>query len=238
MSANDGHSTTFIPMNITDLSEEDRPREKFEAQGADGLSTSELLAILIGSGNNEENAVQLMQRIMNCCDGSLCTLGRMSISELCAFKGVGKAKAITLLAACEVGRRRALEDSRQRVTFRNSQQIYEYFLSKMQDKPTEESHVMLLNNNLRLISSKLISRGGITGTVVDVRLILKEALLAGATNIVLCHNHPSGNPRPSQQDDALTEKVKQSAQLMDIRLLDHLIVTSDEYYSYQEEGRL
>lgn len=224
--------------NILDWSEEDRPREKFETLGAESLTPAELLAILIGSGSTEENAVQLMQRIMSVCGGSLATLGRQGIADLCRFKGVGKAKAITILAACELGRRRAQEEGRERKSFRTATDIYAFYHARLRDKSVEESHVLLLNNQLKLISSRLISRGGITATVVDVRLVLREAITAGATHIALCHNHPSGNARPSRQDDDLTEKVKKAAQLMDIGLIDHVIVTDGAYYSYQEEGRL
>lgn len=227
-----------MKLSITDLNAEDRPREKFEAHGGDSLSSAELLAILIGSGNAEENAVQLMQRILGDCSNSLTGLGRMSIGELCKYKGMGPAKAISLLAACELGRRRALEDGRNKRQFQSAEDIYSFYLSKLRDTMVEESHVLLLNNNLRLLGSKLISRGGITGTVVDIRLVLKEALLAGATKMALCHNHPSGNPRPSRQDDDLTERLKEAAKQVEIQLIDHVIVTDGCYYSYQTEGRL
>lgn len=226
-----------MKISITDLALDDRPREKFIANGATALTTSELLAILIGSGNTDENAVGLMQRIMGDCEGSLTQLGRKTIAELCQYKGVGPAKAITILAACEIGVRRGGEtDLRTRV--KDSSDIYAYFKPKMQDLPHEESHVLLLNQNLTIIGSKLIGRGGITGTVVDVRMLLKEALMANATNIALAHNHPSGNLRPSREDDRITEKIKTAARTMDINLIDHIIVTDNGYYSYQDEGRI
>lgn len=227
-----------VKFSITDMSLEDRPREKFESLGPDVLSVSELLAILIGSGSAKENAVQLMQRVMKDCDGSLATLGRMSIKDLCRYNGMGPAKAITVLAACELGRRRLREDSTHIRRITSATDIYRYFLDKVRDSPVEESHILLLSRSLGILGSKLISRGGITGTVVDVRMILREALLANATQIVLMHNHPSGSTRPSVQDDSLTEKVKHAAETMDIHLLDHVIVTDGAYYSYQEEGRL
>ena len=207
-----------MKLNITDLALDDRPREKFEAQGPTQLTTSELLAILIGSGNTDENAVSLMQRILNDCGGSLTTLGRKTIAELCQYKGVGPAKAITILAACEIGVRRGGETC-QRTQVTSAEDIYDYFRPKMQD-------------------SRLISRGGITGTVVDIRMILKEALMANATNIALAHNHPSGNLKPSREDDHLTERLKKAAQTMDIKLIDHVIVTDKGYYSYNDEGRI
>ncbi len=227
-----------MKLSITDLSLEDRPREKFEALGASSLSTAELLAILIGSGSQDENAVQLMQRVMNDCKGSLACLGRKSIAELCQYKGLGPAKAITMLAACELGNRRALENAQAKKVFTSANDIYNYFLPILRDKSIEESHILLLKNNLSLITSKLISRGGITGTVVDIRLILKEALLAGATHIALCHNHPSGNAKPSRQDDELTKRLKLAAKQIDITLIDHIIVTDGNFYSYSNEGCL
>ena len=225
-------------MNITDLSLDDRPREKFAAHGAATLSKAELLAILIGSGNTEENAVQLMQRVMNDCQGSLATLGNMGIDSLCRYKGMGPAKAISVLAACELGRRRMAEGMELRPQLTSSADIFAYMTPRLKGTPVEECHAILLNNHLRVVGCKLISRGGITGTVVDVRLVLREALLCNATHLALCHNHPSGNPRPSGEDDRLTQKLKAAAATMDLRLIDHIILTDEAYFSYQDEGRL
>ncbi len=225
-------------MNITDLSQDDRPREKFAAHGAATLSKAELLAILIGSGNTEENAVQLMQRIMNDCQGSLATLGNMGIDSLCRYKGMGPAKAISVLAACELGRRRMAEGMELRPQLTSSADLFAYMTPRLKGTPVEECHAILLNNHLRVVGCKLISRGGITGTVVDVRLVLREALLCNATHLALCHNHPSGNPRPSGEDDRLTQKLKAAAATMDLRLIDHIILTDEAYFSYQDEGRL
>ena len=225
-------------MNITDLSQDDRPREKFAAHGAATLSKAELLAILIGSGNTEENAVQLMQRIMNDCQGSLATLGNMGIDSLCRYKGMGPAKAISVLAACELGRRRMAEGMELRPQLTSSADIFAYMTPRLKGTPVEECHAILLNNHLRVVGCKLISRGGITGTVVDVRLVLREALLCNATHLALCHNHPSGNPQPSGEDDRLTQKLKAAAATMDLRLIDHIILTDEAYFSYQDEGRL
>lgn len=225
-------------MNITDLSLDDRPREKFAAHGASALSKAELLAILIGSGNTEENAVQLMQRVMNDCQGSLATLGNMGIDSLCRYKGMGPAKAISVLAACELGRRRMAEGMELRPQLTSSADIFAYMTPRLKGTPVEECHAILLNNHLRVVGCKLISRGGITGTVVDVRLVLREALLCNATHLALCHNHPSGNPRPSGEDDRLTQKLKAAAATMDLRLIDHIILTDEAYFSYQDEGRL
>ena len=225
-------------MNITDLSQDDRPRAKFAAHGAATLSKAELLAILIGSGNTEENAVQLMQRIMNDCQGSLATLGNMGIDSLCRYKGMGPAKAISVLAACELGRRRMAEGMELRPQLTSAADIFAYMTPRLKGTPVEECHAILLNNHLRVVGCKLISRGGITGTVVDVRLVLREALLCNATHLALCHNHPSGNPRPSGEDDRLTQKLKAAAATMDLRLIDHIILTDEAYFSYQDEGRL
>lgn len=225
-------------MNITDLSQDDRPREKFAAHGAATLSKAELLAILVGSGNTEENAVQLMQRIMNDCQGSLATLGNMGIDSLCRYKGMGPAKAISVLAACELGRRRMAEGMELRPQLTSSADIFAYMTPRLKGTPVEECHAILLNNHLRVVGCKLISRGGITGTVVDVRLVLREALLCNSTHLALCHNHPSGNPRPSGEDDRLTQKLKAAAATMDLRLIDHIILTDEAYFSYQDEGRL
>ena len=226
-----------MKLSITDLSLDDRPREKFIVQGAGSLTTSELLAILIGSGNTDENAVGLMQRILSDCKGSLTTLGRKTIAELCQYKGVGPAKAITILAACEIGVRRGSE-SDQRVKVVGAADIYNFFKPKMQDLSHEECYVLLLSQSLSILGSKLLSKGGITGTVVDVRILLKEALLANATCIALAHNHPSGHTKPSKEDDRLTEKVKTAARVMDITLIDHIIVADKGFYSYREEGRI
>ena len=225
-------------MNITDLSLDDRPREKFAAHGAATLSKAELLAILIGSGTTEENAVQLMQRIMNDCQGSLATLGNMGIDSLCRYKGMGPAKAISVLAACELGRRRMAEGMELRPQLTSSADIFAYMTPRLKGTPVEECHAILLNNHLRVVGCKLISRGGITGTVVDVRLVLREALLCNATHLALCHNHPAGNPRPSGEDDRLTQKLKAAAATMDLRLIDLIILTDEAYFSYQDEGRL
>lgn len=225
-----------MKINITELALEDRPREKFMQSGAESLTKAELLAILIGSGNREENAVQLMQHVLNDCHGSLAVLGRMSIQELRQYNGLGEAKAITLLASCALATRRMAEEVETKA-IQSSDDIYSYF-SRLRDLPHEEMHLLLLNNSLHVISSKLISRGGITGTVVDIRLVMREALLANATHIAITHNHPSGSLRPSREDNQLTEKVKKAATMMDIHLIDHVIVTDRGFYSYADEGTL
>ena len=227
-----------MKLSITDLQTDDRPREKFMRLGASHLSEAELLAILIGSGNTEENAVQLMQRVLTDCGGSLNALGRMPIDDLCRYRGMGSAKAITLLAACELGRRRMSEEVKLNDRFDSAENVYRYFLGKMQHLDVEECRVMLLNTQLRYVADCCLSRGGIGKTVVDIRLALKQALLHNATRMILCHNHPTGVAQPSADDDHLTQKLKRAAETLDLRLLDHVIVADAGYYSYAEHGRL
>lgn len=225
-------------INIKDLPLDDRPREKMMARGAAALSDAELLAILIGSGNTEESAVGLMQRILRDCEGSLNTLGRMTVDELMRrYKGIGEAKAITLLAACELGNRRRREEVKEGRFVHDSSDAYNYF-SDMTDLPLEECRVLLLRQNHSIIGSALVSKGGIAGAVVDVREVLRHAILARATTIVLCHNHPSGNLHPSREDDQLTRRVNEACRAADIRLLDHIIVANTGYYSYSEQGKI
>ncbi len=225
-------------LTIKQWKENERPRERLAELGAGALSNSELLAILIGSGNATETAVGLMHRILSDCGGNLNRLGKMTLPELCAYNGIGPAKAITIMAACELGKRRQSEDVEERKRISSSCDIYNYFHPVMCDLPTEECHVLLLNQALNIIGSKCVGRGGITATVVDVRLVLREALLARATQIALCHNHPSGNVHPSKEDDKLTTRLKQAAAAMDITLIDHIVLTDGSYFSYSDEGRL
>ncbi len=225
-------------LTIKQWKENERPRERLAELGAGALSNSELLAILIGSGNATETAVGLMRRILSDCGGNLNRLGKMTLPELCAYNGIGPAKAITIMAACELGKRRQSEDVEERKRISSSCDIYNYFHPVMCDLPTEECHVLLLNQALNIIGSKCVGRGGITATVVDVRLVLREALLARATQIALCHNHPSGNVHPSKEDDKLTTRLKQAAAAMDITLIDHIVLTDGSYFSYSDEGRL
>lgn len=225
-------------LSIAQWDEADRPREKLERLGPQALSNAELLAILIGSGSADESAVDLMRRVLQDCGGSLRRLGRMPMAALCAYKGIGPAKAVTLMAACELGRRRAAEPAEQRPQMATSRDIYNYFLPLMQDLPTEECHVMLLNQQLRLIGSRCVGRGGLSSTLVDVRCVMYEAITARASALALCHNHPSGATRPSADDDRLTERVAQAARLLDVRLVDHIVLAEGGYFSYADEGRL
>ena len=225
-------------LNINQWAEEDRPREKLMRLGAEGLTNAELLAILIGSGSTTESAVDLMKRLLNECGNNLNTLGKKSISDLMEYKGIGEAKAITILAACELGKRRQHEKAQERERMDNSMAIYNYMLPKMQDLDIEEAWVLLMNQNYKLIRAERLSRGGITETAVDVRMIIKQAVLCNATIVAITHNHPSGSTRPSKDDDRLTERVKKACDVMRLFFADHVIVTDGNYYSYRDQGKL
>ena len=225
-------------LTITQWAEEDRPREKMMMHGASALSNAELLAILIGSGNAEESAVELMRKVLNDYHNNLNELGKASIDDLCRYKGIGSAKAISILAASELGKRRKEEAVKERVTILSSKDVYDCFYPLMCDLPTEEFWVLMLNQASKIIDKVKISAGGLSATAVDVRCILREALVKRTSAIVLCHNHPSGNIRPSKEDDLLTRHVAQASECMDIRLVDHIILTDGAFYSYADEGRI
>lgn len=228
----------FGSLPINTWAEDDRPREKLARIGADNLSNAELLAILIGSGNTSESAVDLMKHILRDCDNNLGILGRKSIAELTAYNGIGEAKAITILAACELGKRREHEEKLQRLDLSTPDDIYAHLLPKVRDLDVEEAYIVLMNNNFKHIKTVRLSHGGITETAVDVRLIIKEAVLCNATVVALAHNHPSGNTHPSGNDDRLTKQVKQACDTMRLHFLDHIIVTDGDYYSYRENGKV
>ena len=223
-------------LTINNWAEEDRPREKMASLGAEALSNAELLAILIGSGSTKESAVDLMKRVLADSKNNLNTLGKMSIHELCQYNGIGEAKAITILAACELGKRRQMESPEERPDLGTATRLYNYMHPIMQDLDVEEFWVLLLNQHYRLIKKVRISHGGITETAVDIRIIMKEAVLANTTILAVCHNHPSGNLKPSRQDDELTKSIKRACELMHIHFLDHVIITDGQYYSYHESG--
>ena len=226
-------------LTIKEWAEEDRPREKLLLKGAVALSNAELLAILIGSGNAEESAVQVAQHILRAANHNLYDLGKMTIAQLTAnFKGIGEAKAVTIAAAMELARRRALSEAPARDSIGNSRDAYLIFYALLCDLPHEELWVATLNRNNKVISKVKISQGGISQTAVDVRLNLKAGIDTLASGLVLCHNHPSGNLRPSREDDRLTERVKETAKLMEITLLDHIILSATGYYSYADEGNI
>lgn len=225
-------------LNINQWAEEDRPREKMMLHGAGALSNAELLAILIGSGSTDESAVELMRKVLADYRNSLSELGKSGVEELCRYKGIGPAKAITLLAASELGRRRKEEGTLERLQVRSSEDIYRLFYPLMCDLPVEECWILLLNQAGKVIDRIRISQGGLASTAVDIRCVLREALIRRAVSMVLCHNHPSGNLRPSREDDRLTESLRQAAVTVNLRLLDHVIVTDGKYYSYADEGRI
>ncbi len=224
--------------SIKNWNEDDRPREKLLLKGRIALSDAELIAILIGSGSRNESAVSLSQRILASVDNNLSELGRLSIPELMEFKGIGEAKAISIAAAMELGRRRRTGEALERKKITSSNSVFEYVQPIIGELPHEEFWILYLNNSNKIIKSAQLSKGGITGTVVDVRLAFKEALQLGAVGIILAHNHPSGTLKPSQADIQLTKKLKVAGDSLDIKVLDHLIITEKAYFSFADENML
>ncbi len=223
---------------IKDWALDDRPREKMMAKGAESLSNAELMAILIGSGIPGISAVDLMRQILRDYNDSLKLLGRATLKDLMKYKGMGEAKAITVLAACQLAQRRLSESVQEKKRISSSRDVYDFFLPLMQDLSIEECHLLLLRQNLTVIGETMLSKGGITGAAVDIRLALKKAILSDAPVVALCHNHPSGSPNPSVHDDKLTHDFYQACQMMNIHLLDHVVLVDGDYYSYEEQGRL
>ena len=224
-------------LNINQWAKEDRPREKMADLGTEALSNAELLAILIGSGSTDESAVELMKHVLADCNNNLNTLGKKSIHDLTKYKGIGEAKASTILAACELGKRRQAESPEERPDLSTATKIYRHMHHLMQDLDVEEFWVLLMNQHYRLIKKVKISHGGITETAVDIRIIFKEAVLANATILAVCHNHPSGNLTPSRADEELTKSIQKACELMRIYFMDHVIVTDGQYYSFHELGK-
>ena len=224
--------------SIKSWAEEDRPREKMQLKGKHSLSDAELLAILMGSGNRDESAVELGKRILHSVDGDLNQLGKKSIKELMIFKGVGEAKAISIIAALELGRRRQLTDIKTRPQIKSSRSAYDLLAPLLVDLPHEEFWILLLNRGNKVLAREQVSIGGVTGTVVDAKVIFKKALLGQATSIILCHNHPSGTLRPSQADIDITKKLKAAGETLEIKVLDHLIISELGYYSFADEGMM
>ena len=228
--------------SIKEWAEEDRPREKMMARGAQALTKSELLAIIIGSGTTRKSAVELMSDILEDCEGRLANLSKMSLEALTRYDGIGPAKALSIMAAAEIGRRRAMESASDLHQIRNGQDVMTYMRPKVQDLTHEESWVLLLNNNAGIIRCVHLSSGGLTETAVDVRMLLKEALLSNATCFILVHNHPSGKLVPSNADKDLTNHVQKAGRAVNIRMIDHVIVTDsadmDHYFSFAEQGYL
>lgn len=227
----------YVPINQWD--EELRPREKLLEQGKDALSTAELLAIIIGSGTRNKSAVELMEEVLSDCDHKLLLLNRMSVKELMKYNGIGEAKALAIVAAAEIGRRRAKEEVSSAFTqIQEARQVYDYMYPDIRELTHEEGWALLLNNAARLIKRVRISQGGRTETSVDIRIVLKEVLLADATCLIFVHNHPSGNVSPSRSDQELTKNLQKACETMHVRLLDHVIVTDGEYYSFADNGLL
>jgi DNA repair protein RadC len=221
--------------SIKNWSQDDQPREKLRDKGRAALSDAELIAILIGSGNREESAVALCKRIFASADNNLNALGKLSIQQLMTFKGIGEAKAITIAAALELGRRRRIEDALQLEKIISSRSVFHIMQPIIGELPHEEFWILYLNNSNKVVQKNQLSKGGITGTLADVRLVLKNALEVGATALILCHNHPSGTLKPSQADKDITQKLKLAAESLDIKVLDHLIVTEKAYFSFADE---
>ncbi|OPZ99052.1 MAG: hypothetical protein BWY72_00535 [Bacteroidetes bacterium ADurb.Bin416] len=225
--------------SIKEWALEDRPREKLLSQGAGNLSNAELIAILLGSGSRSESALDLAKRILLAANNNLNELGKLSLNTLSGnFKGVGPVKAVVLSAALELGRRRRSADILPKHQIHNSRDIYTLFHPKLADLSHEECWVLLMNNQHRIIDNIRISHGGVSETTVDPKIVLKHALDKLASSIVICHNHPSGNPRPSTADDKITQKLKLACNNLDIQLTDHIIVSEGLYYSYADEGKL
>ena len=225
-------------MTIKSWALDDRPREKLLAKGRTALSNAELIAILIGSGNKEESAVDLSKRILQSVDHNINRLGRMSVEKLMKFKGIGEAKAITILTALELGKRREHEPSSEIKKIATSKDVFYLMNPLFMDKTFEEFWVIYLNNSNKILSKELCSKGGITSTVVDIRLLYKRALELSAVGVIVCHNHPSGNTKPSVSDRELTNKIKQAGESLDIQLLDHLIITEKSYFSFADQGEI
>jgi len=225
-------------LSFKDRADEDKPREKLLLQGVRALSNAELLAIILGSGNTEETVIELSQRILASAGNNLTALGKVSINQLVSdFRGIGKAKAISIIAALELGKRRKAEEQTV-VRIKNSKDIYNAFYPVLSDLACEECWVMFLSRSNRIIDKLRISQGGVSETTIDAKIVIKEAVIRLASGLVLCHNHPSGNIYPSVQDDYLTQKLIACARLFDITLFDHLVFCDSGYYSYADEGRL
>lgn len=224
--------------SIKNWAEEDRPREKLLNKGIDTLSDAELIAILIGSGNRDESAVELSKRILTSFKNNLNELGKASVNNLKKFKGIGEAKAISIVASLELGKRRKIQEVLEKKQIKSSKDIFEIFANKLGDLPYEEFWLVLLNRANKIIDLSKISKGGVSGTIADLKIILKYAIEKTASGIIVCHNHPSGNISPSDSDISLTEKIKKACEIIDIPLLDHLIVTDSSYYSFSDEGFL
>jgi len=225
-------------LGIKAWAEEDRPREKLLLKGKTTLSDAELIAILIGSGSRDESAVDLSKRILSSASNNLNQLGKVSIDELQKFKGIGEAKAISIAAALELGRRRKESDPIKRAKVTQSSVVFDYMREVMDDLPHEEFWVLLLNRGNQILEKVNISKGGVSQTIVDAKIVFKMAIDKLASSIILCHNHPSGNLKPSEADKQLTKKIKEAGIILDLPILDHLIFADNKYLSFADEGLL
>ncbi|WP_421810028.1 RadC family protein [Flagellimonas sp.] len=228
----------LVSFSIKNWADDDKPREKLRHKGSFVLSDAELIAILIGSGNRDESAVELSKRILASVGHNLSEMGKLSVNQLMKFKGIGEAKAVTIAAALEVGRRRRMQDTGKITKITGSRDAFELLYPIMGELQHEEFWIVYLNNSNKVIHKSQLSKGGITGTLVDVRLVLKEALELGAVGIILAHNHPSGTLKPSASDKHITEKLKNASEALDIKVLDHLILTRHHYLSFADQGML
>lgn len=225
-------------MSIKFLAEDDRPREKFLLKGKSALSDSELLAIILGSGNNEDSAVELARKILASVDYNWQKLSKLSIKDLMKFKGIGEAKAISVAAALEIGRRKAAQEIPEKEKVTSVNDSYKIFSQYLSDLQTEEFWAIFLDQKNHVIYKTQISKGGISGTLVDVRVIFRIAIEHFATSVVVAHNHPTGNLTPSQPDISITRRIKEAGDLLDIKLLDHLIIGENSFFSFSEQGLL
>lgn len=221
--------------SIKNWSDDDKPREKLVQKGRSVLSDAELIAILIGSGSRNESAVELSKRILASADNNLNELGKLSIKQLMSFKGIGEAKAVTIAAALEIGRRRRGEEAIVVSKITCSRDAYEILQPLIGELEHEEFWILYLNNSNKVLHKAQLSKGGLTGTLVDVRIVMKQALELGAVGLILAHNHPSGTLRPSTQDKSITQKLKRAADALDVKVLDHIILTQRDYYSFADE---
>lgn len=231
-------ATEYKNLTIKDWALEDRPREKMIKKGIGSLSDAELLAILIKSGTKNENAVAIAQRVLLSANSNLNELGKLTLADFTSTKGIGEAKGITIMAALELGRRRKHSEAINRSKVQSSSDIIEIFQAQLADLPHEEFWVLFLNRANKIIDQTRITQGGVTGTIFDIKLIMKAAIEKLASSIIICHNHPSGNPKPSEQDIKITHKLKEAAQVFEISLLDHIIITDSECYSFADNGIL
>ena len=225
-------------MSIKFLSDDDRPREKFLLKGKSALSDSELLAIILGSGNTEESAVELSRKILASVENNWQKLSLLSVKDLMKFKGIGEAKAISVAAALEIGRRKASQEIPEKIVIKSSEQAYKLLLPYLTDLQTEEFWVLFLNQKNQVLHKTQISKGGISGTVVDVRIVFKTALENFASGIIVAHNHPTGVLKPSLEDINITKNIKSAGDILNIKLLDHLIIGENTFFSFQDQNLL